>query len=241
MYADSGLHIAGNTKQFAYLSVFYEHKGEVFMQRGDFKNSLKQFKLSYDVASKYHIKRIKALALNGFGVVYEDQGNFALAQDYFFKALSITEQIQEQSLITMCTTNIGVVFNSQKNFDKAIIYANKVLQFVKIEPAPFDEAKAYEILGTAYDNKALHQKARTYLYKALKIHQEYKNESGMASIYSSLVATYIDDPAMQLQLCLKAKAIYDRIAPNDIYAILNIGNIGNCLSTGSPFSKKERN
>ena len=226
MYADSGLGVAQKTRQYKYLSVFYEHKGEIYMKWGDFKNSLQQFKLSYIIASKYHSKRIMALATNGFGVVYQMQGNFALAQDFFFRALRIAEQIKDKAIITGCTINIGVIFSSEKNFDKAIIYANKTLQFNKIYPLPLYEAKAFEILGTVNDDKALHQKARTYYYRALKIYQEHKNESGMASIYSLLVATYVDDPAMQLKFCFNAKKIYDKIAPNDIYAILNIGNIG---------------
>ena len=69
---------------------------------------------------------------------------------------------------------------------------------------------------------------------------EHEDQSGMASIYSLLVATYIDDPAMQLKLCFNAKKIYDKIAPNDIYAILNIGNIGIAYDLEGARSQKKR-
>ena len=226
IYADSGLHVAQRGKLFKYTTLFYETKGEVYMNKGDFKNAIAQYNLCYAVASKYKIKKLVASAFNGFGAVYEMQGNFALAQTYFFKCLDYAEQQKDDALTATSYANISVVFGSEKNLDKAILYANKTLEKCKQYPYPGLEAKANEVLGNSYAGYRQNARATACYDKALHIYQDEKNEAGCAAIYNLLGSIYNNNPVAELQLLLKAKATYDRIAPNNIYAIENLGDIG---------------
>jgi len=226
-YADNGLRLAQQQGTDSDKSRFYGFKGESFLYKGDYNNALKQLKTGYALAHKYHMKKQMVTSLSDIGAVYETQGNFSLSLQYFFKALQGAELIKNARIITASNVNIGVVYLNQRDFAKCRLYVNKALALCKTNSFPALEGKAYEFLGSAYNEEHKYREAQASYFRALKIDEDTKNDFGAATVYTLLEQTFDKDYAKQLELGLKAQALWDKIAPENIYAIGNLGGIGN--------------
>jgi signal transduction histidine kinase len=226
-YADKGLQLAQQAGVDSDKSRFYGFKGESYLFKGDYNNALKQLKIGYSVADKYHMKKQMVVSLTDIGAVYETQGNFSLSLQYFFKSLQGAELLKNPRLITASNVNIGVVYLNQRDFEKCRVYVNKALAICKTNSFPTLECKAYEFLGSAYNQEGKYPEARANYFRALKIDEDTKNDFGAATIYTLLQPTYGKNYAKQLELGLKAQVLWDKIGPENIYAIGNLGGIGN--------------
>ena len=226
-YADNGLQLAGQAGIDSDKSKFYGFKGEAYLFKGDYDNALKQLNTGYYLAKKFNMKKQMVTSSLDIGAVYETEGNFSHSLQYFFKSLQGAELLKNARLITASNVNIGAVYLNQHDFEKSIVYVNKALAICRVNSLPTLECKAYEFLGTAYNQEHKYKEAQTNYFHALKIDQDTKNDYGAATIYTLIQSTYQNDPEKQLELGLKAQVLWDKIGPKNIYAIGNLGGIGN--------------
>jgi tetratricopeptide (TPR) repeat protein len=60
--------------------------------------------------------------------VYSNQGNYAKAMDYYFKALKINDELGDKRGQAANLTNLGNLFSNQGNYAKALEYYFKALK-----------------------------------------------------------------------------------------------------------------
>src|SRR5690606_33500400 len=112
---------------------------------------------SYDNALYYHLKALKiyekeqdliklSRVYNNVGVVYKSQNQHFKALEYFIKAQSIQDSLQDAT-IGITTTNIGNIYLKQKNFEKALEYFTQAQNQFKKYTNYRGEGELYNNLG----------------------------------------------------------------------------------------------
>jgi signal transduction histidine kinase len=225
-YENQGMALAQELKRDSDLCLLKLYAGETFAFKGDFKTSLKLLNEEIDLASQKNYKKYKSFGLMDEGLAYEMQGDYAGSLDNFLKCLRFAEQNNDAQTAGICNTNICVIYANQNNFDKTVEYANKVLQYTSKNKSINLETKAQEMLGNVYTEQGKYPTAQKYYTDALKTYTQAGNQMGIATMYTSLATTYPNNQQKQLELGLKAQAIWDKIAPENLYAINNLGGIG---------------
>jgi len=188
--------------------------------------AIKNQKKALALAQELKDRQITIVSFMNIGAVYQRMSRYTEAATYFFKALKRAEKENDNRLIALSETNIATLFIQQRNFEKARYYALRADRLFKQLDFKAYEAKNLEMLGNSYAFDGKKEQAKPYYQKALKLYLETGDELGKAVIYTQMVDLYSDDPIKQIDYLNKAKNIWDRIAPNNLNAIANLGNFG---------------
>jgi tetratricopeptide (TPR) repeat protein len=202
------------------------YMGSYHMEMGKNEEALLNYTQLYNLSKALKEKRDMISSLNGIGAVYERTSKYAKAADYLFRALKIAEQDRNIELVAKCESNIAVLFIQQRDFEKARYYAIKADKRYQHLSLPSYEAKNLEVLGNCYAFDGKYEEAKPYYLQALKLYGQTGDEMGKATVLTQLVDCYTNDPLNQINYLQKAKSIWDKLAPNNLNAIANIGNFG---------------
>ena len=116
-----------------------------------------------------------AAAYNMIGMVYDSQGDYATALEYYGKALDIRERVLGPFHPNTVASygNIGNVYLEQGDYAKALEYYNKAMEMderVLGHDHP-DTATSYNNIGVVYDDQGDYAKALEYYRKAFDIRE----------------------------------------------------------------------
>jgi tetratricopeptide (TPR) repeat protein len=149
--------------------------GNVNIINSNYKSALSHFaaaaelyKKAIESDLKTDLKKSKnglARAYASMGVVYSEVNNYAIALDYYYKALKIYQEIDQKNGISKAYNNIGVVYKSQKNYTKAITYflnASKIQTEIKEITLPV----TFTNIGAVYFEQGKLDEAWQYYAKA---------------------------------------------------------------------------
>jgi len=225
-YARQTFELARKLKWNKGMLTALRYVGALQMDMGKNEEALASFEESYRLSAQLKLKDDMILSLNNIGAVYEGLSKHTKAADYFFKALKIAEQIKRPFLIAKCESNIAVLFIQQKDFGKARYYAKRADQRYRKLDEPIYEAKNLEVLGNCYAFDGKYEAARPYYLKALKLYGKVGDQLGMATVYTQMVDCYTGEPLKQIDYLQKAKVLWEKMAPNNLNAIANVGNYG---------------
>ena len=117
-----------------------------------------------------------ATSFNDIGLVYDEQGDYDKALEYYFKALAIYEKVlgMEHPFTATSYNNIGIVCDHKGDYEKALKYHLKALAIrekVLCKEHP-DIATSHNNIGTLYNKKGDYDKALEYLQKALALREK---------------------------------------------------------------------
>lgn len=151
--------------------------GRILVSSGDYKEALKV--LSEAVQS---LSRPRAppsdlfLALDALGTAYLENGQFALAQSSFEKALTVGQRIYKPSnpLLAEEMVNLGSVQFSQQHFSLAEKYYRSGLEATRAWYGPNHVlvASEYRLLGQALLQLGRNPEAEVFLRQALSLHEK---------------------------------------------------------------------
>jgi len=140
--------------------------------------------------SQTRIYFLKSIALNNVGVFYTGRAAGKEALDYFYKSLTIQEEILKQAeggnvslvkeikkALTSSLNNIGVIYNSQGQFEEALNYFHKSLK-IKAEDLS-SLANTHNNIGLIYKNQKRLKEALDYLSKALELQEKINDKRGI--------------------------------------------------------------
>ncbi len=158
----------------------------------DYSVALRYFQkaltLALEIGQDAYYKLGKAY-LN-IGGVYEARGDYQQAQQYFNKALSIYQTINEYSLdVATCYNCLGSSLSHVGNYDEALKYLKKALELrVSIEgDQSLNSALSYNNIGSIYSSLGNYQDALSYFQKALNIRLKFGVDTeNIASSYHNL-------------------------------------------------------
>ena len=146
----------------------------VLSSLGEYEEALRLLNIAHELNLKYRPESGEtATSYNNIGLVYDNQGNYAKALEYYEKSLAIDLKVfgENHPDTAMSYNNIGGVYYDQGNYAKALEFLNKALAIklkVSGENHP-DTAASYNNIGGVYDAQGNYAKALEYSEKSLAI------------------------------------------------------------------------
>ena len=209
---------------------FYHVLGNVELSKGDLAKTRAYYDTSYEMAKKSGDKELIESALIALAGQADYSSDFTKALDYTLQAARIAGEIRDTGMMMICYANSAAIYNGQRNYSRAIEYSSLALDLGRNFGSGAEHlqvvAKAYEGLGISLSHQGKLDKARLYVDSALAIHQRVGNRMGVASMLMQISALQGPDHVAVLKYGLEAQAIFDSIAPNSYYSVMNLGNIG---------------
>ena len=165
-------------------------------KKGRMDEALKTGVEGLKLAEKLKDRKGEGICLNNLGIVYESQGDYGKAAEFYLKSLKIKEEIGDQKGIATCLNNLGVVYYSQEDYGRA---AEHYLKSLKIREAIGDKkgiaaclgnlGEVYLKLGDWGIVKANGKAAEHYL-KSLKIREEIGDKNAVLHTLDRLTEIY---------------------------------------------------
>jgi signal transduction histidine kinase len=117
--------------------------------------------------------------LNNLGIIYELQGDFKTALEYYLESLKIDEEIAPPISIADSYTNIGVLLVKLGNLQKAKQYYFKAYRIYK-DTTDFSRiGLALNNLFEVYSKAGKNDSARYYIDNAIKVYQSHQIKQGL--------------------------------------------------------------
>ncbi|GAB4345868.1 MAG: hypothetical protein OHK0038_26080 [Flammeovirgaceae bacterium] len=133
----------------------------------------------------------KAKSLNVIGEAHWIKGDYPYSLDYLFKALRISEKIDDKKGMANAYHNIANVHDDQGDKNSAIHYYLKALEIRRAMKDIKGEARTLNNIGVLYQNQNKLDLAMDFYRKALEIRLSIQDERGMAYQYSNIGEIYL--------------------------------------------------
>ena len=210
----------------------------VLSSLGEYEEALRLLNIAHELNLKYRPESGEtATSYNNIGLVYDNQGNYAKALEYYEKSLAIDLKVfgENHAATAMSYNNIGAVYAQQGNYAKALEYYEKSLAIdLKVfgENHP-DTAMSYNNIGGVYYDQGNYAKALEFLNKALaiKLKVSGENHPDTAASYNNIGGVYDaqGNYAKALEYSEKSLAIWLKILgethPDIATGYYNIGMV----------------
>lgn len=125
-----------------------------------------------------------------FGILYQVQGNYPKAIDYYALSLKYNEEINNKSGIGTSLHNIGHVYQDQSDFKKAVDYYQRSLKIREGEGELSKVAESEVNLGSVYLELHEYDKAMRSLERSLKIFRDLGIKGGEAAALGNMGMVY---------------------------------------------------
>ncbi|HTJ14639.1 MAG TPA: tetratricopeptide repeat-containing sensor histidine kinase [Dinghuibacter sp.] len=229
VYGQQGLTLAQQLHDDPSTGLLLGALGRAYLVKGDLVKARGFINRYYELAQKDNDAKALERSLVFLSAVDQQQSNVPASFDDLYKALAVAARIDDTAFMEMGFTNIAVMFFNQENYPKTREFAQKALDVgVSLHSVDhfFSVTKIYETLGAMYYKEDSLPQAAAEYKKALQLYQDNHYPMGVATMYTQLSNTTPYDFAATLDYAFKAKAIWDTLAPNNMYAVMNLGNIG---------------
>ena len=178
-----------------------------------------------------------ARAMASLGVIYSEEGNYALALENYQKALKIYIEIGQKNNISKAYNNIGVVYKSERNLPKALEYFKKALA-IQEEIGEQAAAMSMTNIGAIYFEQNKLNEANRYYQKALKSFEHSENTRGLALLNNYLGDYYSKLHQTNLAIHYYSISLQLSEAMQDKYgASLSLYNLGILYSGEKNYTK----
>ncbi|CAH3163816.1 unnamed protein product [Porites lobata] len=174
------------------------------------------------------------------GNVFQSVGEYAKAEEYLHKALTINTEIGNKDGEASCYANLGAVFLHVGEYSKAEEYLHKALTINTEIGDREGEALSYMNLGNVFQSVGEYSKAEEYLHKALTINTEIGDKHREASCYANLGAVFlhVGEYSKAEEYLHKALTINTEIGDREGEA-LSYMNLGNVFQSVGEYAKAE--
>lgn len=125
-----------------------------------------------------------------FGILYQVQGNYPRAINYYTLSLKYNEEINNKSGIGTSLHNIGHVYQDQSDFKRAVDFYQRSLKIRESEGELSKIAESEVNLGSVYLELNEYDKAMRSLERSLKIFRELGNKGGEAAALGNIGMVY---------------------------------------------------
>ncbi|MBN4049644.1 tetratricopeptide repeat protein [Bacteroidales bacterium AH-315-N07] len=169
-----------------------------------------------EISRKYKIG--KSTILNFTGSVFKRQHDFNNALEYYFKALQISENLNEMDQMASSFNRIGIVYQIQEDTENAIKYFLKALKIREQQGHKVTISASLTNIGIFYKDEGNHKQALVYYLKALKMQEETEDNQGIAITLINMGQLYIELGNYQkaISSLLKSLTISRELKFNDL-------------------------
>lgn len=135
----------------------------------------------YSDAEVRYFKKAKAYALNSFGAIHMEKGEYNDALPKFREAYKLYRELDNTKGMSAAINNLGIIYQKQGNYREAL---QQYLQCLTIEQERKDSiniAKTYNNIGIVYEKIHDLESALKYFRLALNIKSNLGDKKGEAS------------------------------------------------------------
>ena len=156
----------------------------------DFDKTLLYATEAYNIADKLGFAKGKAKSLRYIGIHYYMKANYAIALDYYQKALKAETELNNLKEIGRCNNNIGMIYMYLSNFDLSLEYLQKAMKVGNEVNDKIGISLFLNNMGNTYRAMNDYSKALEYYLKALDIKIKLDNKIGIAGSYHNIGKNY---------------------------------------------------
>ena len=162
-----------------------------------------------------------------FGVIYLNKADYTNAVNYFNKSLDISKKNKLYTLSKKNYRSLSTLYGLQEDYPKALQYALEALELEKVSPNKNDKAFGHICLADYYDYTGNKKRSNENYQIAYELFKEVKNEYNMALTLMNWSINYEEsNPIKALEMGLEAQKVFDKIAPESLFAADNLGGLG---------------
>ncbi|CAF1166905.1 unnamed protein product [Rotaria sordida] len=209
--------------------------GFVLHLKGHHQNALYCLEKAVHILdSNYDDHYIKAIAINGIGLLYRDKKEYKTALEYFNRALNMHKRLlpQQHPDIASCLSNIGLVYEDLLDYDQALVYYRHAFEMdEKILPCSHPNLiDDFNRIIDIYEKKGEDDNALEFCQKTLI---EQQNNGQQSNLLIAHIVKNMGDIAQNviesINYCRKALVIFEQLLnPTDlviIYCLIDISRL----------------
>lgn len=160
--------------------------GQAYIELRDEKTALDYFKESLLMRERAYDTAGIANSLMNVATLEYKSGEYTLASEYYFKALTYAEILKNDKLKAACLSNLSHLSNKMNNYGQSLEYLYEALDLQRKLGNRLGESNVLTNFGNTYIEMKNYDKAKDYYTMALEIKNEIKDEKGIAGVYSNL-------------------------------------------------------
>jgi signal transduction histidine kinase len=174
------------------LLIFYNiAQGELLFRKGEFVQSTRHFTIALDSLVKHDYKRYRALVMKNIGQVFDWQGDYQRALEFYFNALKIEEDLQSRLEIARTKQMMAWVYVNQKDYPKAIRLAYQTGRIFREIKDDFGLSEFYTLSGYIAFSKNELSRAIQYYDSAMSIRVRLGTQIPLANTMNFIAETLI--------------------------------------------------
>jgi two-component system, NarL family, sensor kinase len=227
IYAQQLMQIAKASKSEQFLADALSTLSLVKIYQGKQDEALQLNEQSFEINKK--TKNDKELANNyyRFGTLCNNKSDFINASKYFLNSLELSEKEKLFLLKQKCYRKLSGISITQEKFNEALGYALKAIETEKLSPGDdIDKAENLFALATCYKYLKKSNFAETNYKEAYRLYTKENYQMKAADVLSEMAAVYNEtDLIKSLKISLEARNIFDKIGPEMMASINNLGNL----------------
>ncbi len=161
---------------------YYAAQGLKEYKKSHFKAAI----LAFKKGTKNCDSKVVAKCYNDIANAYSYLNLPDSAAYYYFKALSVWENIKDSSNIAKCFKNIGTVYQEIGDTAKSMYYCNKAERIASAINDTDVMADCFNNKGILYDQAGLFMKSFEYYQKAIKLYLTLNKTDRLIATYNNL-------------------------------------------------------
>ena len=217
-FINEAIVLANKLNNIEILLKSYNNLGNIFADKGDNTNALRNYQLALTFADKLNDIQYQAHINKNIGALFLSLKRFDESLSYYYKAEKKAIEFKDTLLIADCNNNIGTVFEQQNNYSDAIQRYEKSLDLYEIIGSEQGKAIAYSNLAIVYKLNKNYNKAIEFNNKSLTISIENQDKWSEAATLNNLGNLFgeLKDYSKSLQYLQKSLRISNEINAPEI-------------------------
>ena len=159
-------------------------------------------------------------------LLFSRKSNFVKSVEMFLKSIELANKNKNYSLLQKNYRGLANTYLDQKNTDLALTYILKAQKLAKYNNNISENAYINATLAEVYRLKGNYKQANKVFEKAYSDFKKNNEEHGLAYVLTNWSLCFENDIATLLKMELEAQEIWDKISPENLMSVTNLGNLG---------------
>lgn len=189
-YGEKAIKSAQELNDQVLLAQVYSDVGAVHFRNNNFKNSEKNYLLSYGIRKKLNDTKGIAKLNNNLGSVYRNLSQFQKSIKMYLEAQNYFESIGDEENLNVTKANIGVIFKDLKNYGSSEKYLVEAIKYFEQKNNENRLCENYVNLGNTYQLNKEYDKAIKLYNKANEKCVKTGNTQAISYVSRNMASVY---------------------------------------------------
>ncbi|NIM13151.1 MAG: tetratricopeptide repeat protein [Candidatus Aminicenantes bacterium] len=178
----------------------YGKLGNLYKYCGEYKEALRYYNLSKEIAERINDDKNIASSLHGIGMVHQDQGRYEDALNHYERCREIFDSLEAKRELSQILHQIGMIYQNKGDYDAALIQYQKSMEIdEKIGDIKGVSSNLHQI-GMIYQDKGDYEAALREYEKVKVISDKIGNIVGAALAMAQMGTLYFEQNQFEAAL-----------------------------------------